>query len=109
MEQVKRMFYAEELPQLQIQTGTYYNKIYDNKTILPLKYKQGPKAYDNDVESPHFTPLIFKTRSNSPSTTSPSSSTIPVSLPITTPTKKIPNKSFTSTSSTLENLYCDNV
>lgn len=67
MEQVKNMFYRSALSK---------NQIYDNNTILPLKYKQCSKAFDADVESPYFTPIpIIKTRSMSPNTTNTNTKT----------------------------------
>ena len=93
MEQVKNMFYRPRLI-------NNHNQIYDNNTILPLKYKQCSKAFDADVESPYFTPNTKQhPKSMSPLTiqTYPSK---PTSIPNPNP---IPNTNIQ------EQLYSENV
>lgn len=85
------MFYSQK------KSNMYDREMYDKKTILPLKYKEGPKAFDNDVESPGFTQLNYSLFHNKTTTQNNNNNTHTIYTP--TPVK----------TNDIEILYCDNV
>lgn len=99
MEQVKSIFYSQR------KQNMYDRNIYDQKTILPLKYKEGPKAFDHDVESPSFTPLCNPNKTTPKIASGSGSGNYYTHPPIKTKTN---TNMYVSVSST-DILYCDNV